>query len=140
MCPPGFTERRPRCRPIAPWSPPLDAEGLARVAGQLRSTRSLEAILDDAGDVLGDQAPPETEFGDLAERLRKGLTHLVDIAVAAKERDAQVACLVQRGLMLRAAAIPGDSRQALAYLRRMADLTSTLLERLADTRTVRSVA
>ncbi|MBP0455971.1 DUF6415 family natural product biosynthesis protein [Streptomyces montanisoli] len=140
MYPLALTERGSRPRPIAPWSPPLDADGLARVARRLRSTRSLETILDDVGDVLGDQAPLEAEFGDLAERLRGGLTVLVDIAVAVEESDAQVAALVQRGLILRAAVMPDDSRRALGYLRRMAGLTNALLERLAETRTVRSVA
>lgn len=82
--------------PVERWFPPLDSEGLARVASLLRQVKSLEAIVDDVGDVLGDQDPCESEFEESAERLRGDLLRLVAIAKAAGGGDAQVCRLLQR--------------------------------------------
>lgn len=130
--------------PVGRWSPPLDSEGLARIASLLRQVKPLEAIVDDVGDVLSDQDPCENEFGEIAERLRGGLLRLVAIAKANANAnangDAQVCRLLQRAHMMRSAALPDGSRQALGYLRRMAGLVNDLLERLAETNHVKEVA
>ncbi|MFC8078138.1 DUF6415 family natural product biosynthesis protein [Streptomyces sp. NPDC057307] len=104
--------------------------------------KPLEAIADDIGDVLGEQDPRESEFGEIAERLRGHLLRLVAIANAAGDGggDAEVCRLLQRARTLRSEALPDDSRQALGQLRRMAALVNDLLERLVETNIVKEVA
>lgn len=135
---------RPASPPVERWSPPLDSEGLARIASLLRQVKSLEAIVDDVGDVLGDQDPCENEFVGIAERLRGDLLRLVAIAnaagVADGDGDAEVCRLLQRAHSLRSEGLPDDSRQALGQLRRMAGVVNDLLERLAETNIVKEVA
>ncbi|WP_405821872.1 hypothetical protein [Streptomyces sp. NBC_00838] len=53
------------------------------------------------------------------------------------DKDAQVCRLPQRAHTLRSEELPDDCRQALGHLRRTARLVNDLLERLAETRTVR---
>lgn len=131
---------RPEPRHVEQWTPPLDADGLARIASLLREVRPLDAILDDVGDVLSNQAPRESEFEEIAGRLRGDLDRLVSIALAAENRDAQVSALIQRARTLRSEELPRNSHMALGYLRRMAGVTNDLLERLAETGTVKEVA
>lgn len=135
---------RPTAPPVERWSPPLDSEGLARIASLLRQVKPLEAIVDDIGDVLGEQDPRESEFGEIAERLRGDLLRLVAIANAAGvgggDGDVEVCRLLQRAHTLRSESLPDDSRQALGQLRRMAGLVNDLLERLAETNIVKEVA
>ncbi|MFI2289798.1 DUF6415 family natural product biosynthesis protein [Streptomyces niveus] len=128
--------------PVERWSPPLDSEGLARIASLLRQVKPLEGIVDDVGDVLGEQDPGESEFGEIAERLRGDLLRLVAIANAAGngDGDAEVCRLLQRARTLRSEALPDDSRQALGQLGRMAGLVNDLLERLVETNIVKEVA
>ena len=126
--------------PSTSWTPPLDAEGLARVVSGLRGVRPLDAILDDVGDVLSNQAPREDEFAELDERLRGDLRRLVNIAVAAENDDGQVADLIGRAQTLTAEELPADYRAALGYLRRTAGVTNDLLERLTETGTIKDVA
>ncbi|MFF5086005.1 DUF6415 family natural product biosynthesis protein [Streptomyces niveus] len=127
--------------PLAgPWTPPMDTASLARIACLLRDVKPLEAIVDDVGDVLGEQNPRESEFGEIAERLRADLIRLVAIAHAAGDTDAQVCRLLQRAHTLRSEGLPDECRQALGHLRRMAGLVNDLLERLAETRTVKEIA
>ncbi|KIX80007.1 MULTISPECIES: DUF6415 family natural product biosynthesis protein [Streptomyces] len=124
----------------AGWTPPLEYGQLSRIAERLRSLRSLEAILDDAGDVLSGQDPPEEEFANLGERLRDDLTRLADIAVAATEPDPGVASLTDRARSLTAAELPYGRRLALTHLRRMAGTVQELLEQLARVGAVRDIA
>lgn len=126
--------------PVERWSPPLDSEGLARIASLLRQVKPLETIVDDVGDVLGEQDPLESKFGEIAERLPGDLLRLVAIANAAGDGDAEVCRLLQRARTLRSEALPDDSRQALGQLRRMAGLVNDLLERLVETNIVKEVA
>ncbi|MFI6695507.1 DUF6415 family natural product biosynthesis protein [Streptomyces sp. NPDC050433] len=104
--------------------------------------KPLEAIADDSGDVLDEQDPRESEFGEIAERLRGDLLRLVAIANAAGVGvgDSRVCRLLQRAHTLRSEALPDDSRQALGHLRRTAGLVNDLLERLAETNIVKEVA
>ncbi|MFJ8388566.1 DUF6415 family natural product biosynthesis protein [Streptomyces sp. NPDC094438] len=131
---------RPEPQQVEQWKPPLPAERLAHIARLMREVRSLDEILDDTGDVLGNQAPPESEFEKITDRLRGDLKRLVSIALAAENTDGQVAALVERAGALRSEDLPGDYRTALGYLRRMAGVTHDLLERLAETGTVKEVA
>lgn len=131
---------RPTAPPVERWSPPLDSEGLARIASLLRQVKPLEAIVDDVGDVLAEQDPRESEFGEIAERLRGDLLRLVAIAKSAGDGDAEVCPLLRRAHTLRSEALPDDSRQALGQLRRMAGVVNDLLERLVETNIVKEVA
>lgn len=125
--------------PSTSWTPPLDAEGLARIVSRRCRVRPLDAILDDVGDVLGNQVPREDEFAGLDERLRGGLRRLVNIAGAAENEDGQVADLVDRAQTLTAEELPADYHTALGYLRRTAGVTNDLLERLIETGTAKDV-
>ncbi|MFI6082512.1 DUF6415 family natural product biosynthesis protein [Streptomyces sp. NPDC051217] len=126
--------------PAGQWLPSIDAAGLARIACLLRGVKPLEAIVDDVGDVLGEQDPRESEFGEIAERLRGDLRRLDAIAQAAGDKDAHVRRLLQRARTLRSKEIPVDCSQSLGHLRRMAGVVNDLLERLVETRTVKEIA
>ncbi|MFG2176951.1 DUF6415 family natural product biosynthesis protein [Streptomyces niveus] len=126
--------------PAGHWTPPLDADGLARIAELLRDVKPLDEILDDIGDVLANQDPRQSEFEDTAERLHAGLTRLVAIAKAAEDRDAEVLELVEQASVLRSEELPGDYRQAIGHLRRLARVANDLLERLTTTKTMKEIA
>ncbi|WP_242539521.1 hypothetical protein [Streptomyces albidoflavus] len=96
----------------AGWTPLLEHAQLARVAKGLRSLPSLDAILDDAGDVLSGQDPPDEEFAVLGERLREDLTRLVDVAVAATAQDPGVTGLADRARALTSKELPDSWRAA----------------------------
>ncbi|MBT2491601.1 hypothetical protein J7E96_24350 [Streptomyces sp. ISL-96] len=115
----------------------MDAGTLARVVDRLRGMKPLEAILDDIGDVLGNQEPREHESEEIAQRLRGDLMRLVTIAVAAADDDAVVTELIQQARTLRSEELPGDNRKAIGHLRRMARVTNDLLARLAETGTTK---
>ncbi|MET7506993.1 DUF6415 family natural product biosynthesis protein [Streptomyces albidoflavus] len=122
-------------------SPRLDAGDLARIADRLRQLRPLDSILDDIGDVIADQDPPAAEAPELAERLRGDLVRLENVAVAADDRDPRVVTLVRRARTLRATALPSTAHPAtVAHLRRLAGVAEALLERLAETGTLRACA
>ncbi|MFI1311386.1 DUF6415 family natural product biosynthesis protein [Streptomyces albidoflavus] len=126
---------------VAAPAPRLDTDDLARIAARLRESRPLDAILDDIGDVIADQDPPAAEAPELAERLRGDLVRLENVAVAAEDRDPQVATLVRRARTLRSTALPTTAHPAtVAHLRRLAGVAEALLERLAETGTLRACA
>lgn len=101
MTAPPLPRRERVYREVELWKPPLDSEEIAHAAERIRVVQPLDVILDDIGDVLTDQPPLPTEFGDLARRLRGGLNRLVSIATAAGDRDEQVARLVRQSNELR---------------------------------------
>ncbi|MEW1721621.1 DUF6415 family natural product biosynthesis protein [Streptomyces sp. NPDC093109] len=141
MCSPAATQAHsPGFRPVERWKPALNADTLALLASLLRELKPLDAILDDVGDVLGDQDPPPHEFEETAEQLRGDLKRLVDIAVVAEDKDAEVVGLVTRARALRSEELPGGYATALGHLRRMAGTTNALLERLAATGSMREIA
>ncbi|MEU6434457.1 DUF6415 family natural product biosynthesis protein [Streptomyces albidoflavus] len=123
-------------------SPPrLDTDDLARIADRLRRLRPLDSILDDIGDVIADQDPPAADAPKLAERLRGDLVRLENVAVATGDRDPQVAGLVRQARTLRATDLPTTAHPAtVAHLRRLAVVAEALLERLAETGTLRPCA
>ncbi|WP_186781553.1 MULTISPECIES: DUF6415 family natural product biosynthesis protein [unclassified Streptomyces] len=124
----------------AGWAPPLQHTELALVAERLRSLRSLDAVLDDVGEVFSGQDPPEEEFADLGERLRAGLTRLINIAVAAPEQDTTVASLTDRARALTSEQLPVGRLPALTHLRRMASTVEALLEQMAKDGAIREIA
>jgi hypothetical protein len=115
-------------------------ELLARVAQGLREVKPLDEILDDIGDVLGNQAPPAVECEDLDQRLRADLIRLTRIALAAKDEDPKVSALLQRADLLMSVEVPADYQLALGALRRMASTANDLLERLTETGSIKEVA
>ncbi|MGW6604884.1 DUF6415 family natural product biosynthesis protein [Streptomyces sp. NPDC055036] len=138
---PALTQAHsPRSRPVERWTPTLDAAALTRLATMLRELQPLDAILDDVGDVLSNQAPPEHEFEEIADCLRGDLMRLVNIALAAEDEDTEVADLIRQARALRSEELPGDYSSALGHLRRMAGVTNGLLERLAETGSMREIA
>ncbi|MGW5048392.1 DUF6415 family natural product biosynthesis protein [Streptomyces griseoluteus] len=119
--------------------PPVEL--LARVAEGLREVKPLDEILDDIGDVLGNQAPPATECEDLDQRLRADLIRLTRIALAAKkDKDPEVSALLQNADRLMSEDVPADYRLRLGALRRMANTANDLLERLTKTGGIKEVA
>jgi hypothetical protein len=128
--PPTYVRRTP--------GPPVEL--LAHVAQRLREVKPLDEILDDIGDVLGNQAPPAAECEDLDQRLRADLIRLTRIALAARDEDPEVSDLLMRADRLMAEDVPADYQLTLGSLRRMASTALDLLERLAETGSIREVA
>ncbi|MFF2926611.1 DUF6415 family natural product biosynthesis protein [Streptomyces celluloflavus] len=119
--------------------PPVEL--LARVAEGLREVKPLDEILDDIGDVLGNQAPPASECEGLNQRLRADLIRLTRIALAAKkDKDPEVSALLQHADRLMSEDVPADYRLRLGALRRMANTANDLLERLTKTGGIKEVA
>ncbi|MFG2310530.1 DUF6415 family natural product biosynthesis protein [Streptomyces sp. NPDC048566] len=122
----------------------MDAEGLASVLAACRAWRPLdgETILDDVGAVLDDVVRAEDDLDVHALQLRGHLMQLVAIATAAEagQKDAEAAQLVERARQVRAEALPGDRRQALGHLRRMAWAVNELHERLGEIACIREAA
>ncbi|MGA5643339.1 DUF6415 family natural product biosynthesis protein [Streptomyces cinereoruber] len=110
------------------------------MAQRLREVKPLDEILDDIGDVLGNQAPPAAECEDLDQRLRAGLIRLTRIALAAGDEDPEVAALLQHADRLMAEEAPADYQLTIGSLRRMASTANELLERLTETGSIKEVA
>ncbi|MFJ1717336.1 DUF6415 family natural product biosynthesis protein [Streptomyces sp. NPDC088260] len=142
MTAPPLPRRERVYREVEPWKPPLNSEEIAHAAERIRVVQPLDVILDDIGDVLTDQPPLPTEFGDLARRLRGGLNRLVSIATAAGDRDEQVARLIRQSNELRDSTgeLTANHALALGHLRRMAHVSLALMERLGETGTMKEVA
>ncbi|MFF1627433.1 DUF6415 family natural product biosynthesis protein [Streptomyces sp. NPDC058272] len=123
-------------KPVSAWTPPWDAEALTAVLAKIQGWKPFDgdALLDDVGAVLDDVMPPEKDLEDIAQRLRRHLMQLVDIAAAAEagQKDAEAHRLIQRAREVRAEDMPGDHLQAVGHLRRMAWTTNELLERLVE--------
>nr|WP_237498199.1 DUF6415 family natural product biosynthesis protein [Streptomyces sp. SID8373] len=121
------------------WTPGPPTDLLARVAHGLREAKPLDEILDDIGDVLGNQDPPAGECQELDQRLRADLIRLTQIALAAGDEDPEVAVLLQRTDLLLTEDVSTDYQLTLGSLRRMASTANALLERLTKTGTIKEV-
>ncbi|MFE9812468.1 DUF6415 family natural product biosynthesis protein [Streptomyces sp. NPDC005227] len=95
--------------------------------------------MDDVGAVLDDVVPGEDDLDEHALRLRGHLMQLVAIATAteAHQKDTEAARLVERARQVRTEDLPGDHRQALGHLRRMAWAVNELHERLGEIACIR---
>ncbi|MFI6056011.1 DUF6415 family natural product biosynthesis protein [Streptomyces violascens] len=87
---------------------------------------------------------PVRSCDDAEERIQRfhgALKLLVALALRdnADERHPDVASLIERARALRAEEMPGDPRQALGLLRRLAQVTLALAERLAEVDTVKGL-
>ncbi|MFE6252048.1 DUF6415 family natural product biosynthesis protein [Streptomyces niveus] len=137
-------------RPVAQWQPPVEAAVLARMADLLKQVIPMEQIVDDIGDVLSNQDPRPAEFAGVAERLRADVARLITIAGSDRKArsDIQARLRVERARALSAQTLPelspetleADCRQAVGYLRRLANAADDLLEHLAEIGIVKRVA
>ncbi|ARF73774.1 hypothetical protein B7C62_17000 [Kitasatospora albolonga] len=123
------------------WTPPLDAEGLWSVLERIKNWKplDLEKVFDDLDTAIGNQPPPIATTGDLIDRLCGHLKQLSDIAVADKQYppSAEMVQLVERGLPLREKCVPADYQQAVGLARRLAFVTSDLVEELIEARYIK---
>ncbi|MEU5523754.1 DUF6415 family natural product biosynthesis protein [Streptomyces sp. NPDC047860] len=110
---------------------------LATVLNRLRDWNPFDggALLDDVAMVLDDVPPAEEATEEIAERLRRHLLRLVNVAVAAgAERDPVAARLIEQARTLRGEDLPGDHWTAVGHLRRLGWTANELLERLVAVR------
>lgn len=125
-------------RPVETWTPPLDAEGLRAILARLEEWNPLdvEQIFDDLDTAIGNQPPPVTATEALVERLRSHLKQLSNISVADERLPptAQMVQLVERGAPLRKEHTPAARQQAVGLARRLAFVTSDLVEELIEAR------
>lgn len=123
---------------IPQWTPPLDAEGLRSVLERIKDWKPLdvEEVFDDLDTAIGNQPPPVTTAGVLVERLRSHLKQLSDIALADEQFPPTpvMVQLVERGLPLRGERTPTAHRQVVGLARRLAFVTSDLVEELIEAR------
>ncbi|MFJ8980447.1 DUF6415 family natural product biosynthesis protein [Streptomyces sp. NPDC102282] len=133
--PPADEPGRPK------WTPPLDAEGLRYVLGRVKDWKPLdvEEVFDDLDTAIGNQPPPVASTGALIDRLRGHLKQLSDIAVADEKYPptAEMVQLVGRGRPLRDQRTPADHQQAVGFARRLAFVTSDLVEELIEARYIK---
>ncbi|WP_406484116.1 DUF6415 family natural product biosynthesis protein [Streptomyces microflavus] len=130
VLPPADEPRTPQ------WSPPLDADGLWSVLERIKNWKPLDVgdVFDDLDTAIGDQTPPAAVTDTLVDRLRNHLKQLSNIAVADEQYPptAEMLRLVVRGVPLREECVPADYQQAVGLARRLAFVTSDLVEELIE--------
>ncbi|MER6104363.1 DUF6415 family natural product biosynthesis protein [Streptomyces sp. NPDC001832] len=106
------------------------------------SPLDVEAIFDDLDTTIGNQPPPKAATPALAERLRSHLKRLSAIAVADTKFPPtdEMTQLIERGRPMQDARLPADHQQAVGMARRMAFVTSDLVEKLIEARYIKDVA
>jgi hypothetical protein len=128
-------------RPIAEWTPPLDADSLRFVLERFKAWKPLdvEEIFDDLDTAIGNQPPPVSTIAALVERLRGHLKQLTAITVADDRYPPTAAMvrLVERGLPLRGERTPAAHQQAVGLARRLAFVTADLIEELIEARYIK---
>lgn len=128
-------------RRVTKWTPPLDAEGLWSVLERIKNWKPLdvEKVFDDLDTAIGNQTPPVATTGALIDRLRSHLKQLSDIAVADEQYPptAEMVQLVERGVPLREERVPAGHQQAVGLARRLAFVTSDLVEELIKARYIK---
>jgi hypothetical protein len=99
----------------------------------------VEDVFDDLDMAIGNQPPPVATTGALVDRLRGHLKQLSNIAVADGQYPptAEMVQLVERGRPLRDERTPTDYPQAVGLARRLAFVTSDLVEELIEARYIR---
>ncbi|MFB6505646.1 DUF6415 family natural product biosynthesis protein [Streptomyces sp. NPDC056099] len=128
-------------RRVEKWTPPLDADALRSVLDGVRAWKpfDVEEIFDDLDTAIGNQPPPVATTAALVERLRAHLKQLSDITVADEKYPptAEMTRLVGRGLPIRNERTPADHQQAVGLARRLAFVTSDLIEELIEARYIK---
>ena len=136
-----MTAPRTTKRDIPQWTPPLDGDGLRFVLERINAWKPLnvEAIFDDLDTAIGNQPPPVAEAAALFERLRGHLKKLSDIATADPRYPPTEAMgrLIERGRPMRDERMPTDYKQAVGLTRRLAFVTSDLVEELIEARYIK---
>ncbi|MFE1856271.1 DUF6415 family natural product biosynthesis protein [Streptomyces sp. NPDC059489] len=122
--------------PVRAASPPFTPDGLRKVLEKIQRWAPYVdgSLLDDIAAILDDYTPGEDEVEEHADRLRRHLMRLVNLATTARvdERDARVALLVGQARSICSAELPGDHRRAVGHIRRMAWTLNELLEHLVE--------
>ncbi|MFE1768222.1 DUF6415 family natural product biosynthesis protein [Streptomyces angustmyceticus] len=129
-------------RHVPAWTPPLDAEELRSVLARVTTWKPLDvkAIFDDLDTAIGNQTPSVATIADLVERLRGYLKQLSDIAVADPTcpPTKEMVRHIERGRPMRDERLPADRRQAVGLARRLAFVTSDLVEELIEAGYIKS--
>jgi uncharacterized protein DUF6415 len=124
--------------------PTLSTDRLANIVVKMRAWDPLvvDAVFDDLDRVLGDQTPPADQIDELGERLRGTLMQLGNIAVADQlfPPSDELLQLVERAWSLRTEEMPGDYWKALGHTRRLAWITTDLIELMIAARHIRDTA
>ncbi|MGX2994897.1 DUF6415 family natural product biosynthesis protein [Streptomyces sp. JNUCC 64] len=140
--------------PVTPWTPPLDQERLRELLARAREWEPVdwELVFDGLDAVLcggqemshhaagaanrhraGATVPDYGEAGELAQRFRGALMQLVNRGLRdSADQYPDIARLIERARSLRSETLPDDSWQALAFLRRLGQVTLELVERLDE--------
>lgn len=128
-------------RPVEKWTPPLDADALRSVLERVKVWNPLdvEKVFDDLDSTIGNQPPPIATTDALIERLRGHLKQLSDVTVADSQYPPtpQMVQLVERGRSLRDERTPANHQQAVGLARRLAFVTSDLVEELIEARYIK---
>lgn len=129
-------------RDVPKWEPPLDADALRFVLARAKAWKPLdvEEIFDDLDTAIGNQPPPLATTAALVERLRGHLKQLSDITVVEEKKyppTEEMVLLVERGRPIREEPTPTDQAQAVGLARRLAFVTSDLVEELIEARYIK---
>ncbi|MFI5753012.1 DUF6415 family natural product biosynthesis protein [Streptomyces sp. NPDC051644] len=129
---------------VPKWTPPLEQDDLRHVLARITawSPLDVQAIFDDLDTTIGNQPPPKAATPALVERLRSYLKRLSAIAVADPKFPPtdEMTVLIERGRPMQDARLPADHQQAVGMARRMAFVTSDLVEKLIEARYIKDVA
>lgn len=128
-------------RQVKEWTPPLDADGLRNVLERFKEWKPLDVdrIFDDLDTAIGNQPPPVATTVALVERLRNHLKQLSHIAVADQRcpPTEEMRWLFELGRPLREERTPVDHQKAVGLARRLAFVTSDLVEELIEARYIK---
>ncbi|MGW4439150.1 DUF6415 family natural product biosynthesis protein [Streptomyces sp. NPDC004596] len=125
--------------PAERWAPPdIDLEMLLEKLQQWQPFAG-DAFLDDVTAILED-SPAEELVEYLVERMRGYSMSLVDIALTHAPQNDTTTELIAQARAVRSEEFPGDYRQAVGFLRRMASIFLELFEYLVATRGVREAS
>ncbi|MEU4038683.1 DUF6415 family natural product biosynthesis protein [Streptomyces collinus] len=125
--------------PAERWTPPDIDLGLLLEKLQQWQPFAGDAFLDDVTAILED-SPAEDVVEDLMERMRGYSMGLVDIALTHAPQNDTTTELIAQARAVRSEESPGDYRQAVGFLRRMASIFLALFEYLVATKCVREAA
>lgn len=129
-------------RAVPRWRPPMEAAELRRILESLStwSPLVLDEVFDDlntAQDAHADTDP--VKVVETAERLRKTLTHLVNIGHTTPRHQLppEVARTVECAAPLVDLSPTGDAHAELGRLRRLAWFTQELVEQMSENRLIK---
>ncbi|MFI9630035.1 hypothetical protein [Streptomyces sp. NPDC052042] len=119
----------------------MKSDASVRAGGRLGLVQPLDVVLNDISDIPTDQPPLPEELGDLTRRLRRWLGRLVSIAAAAGSTDTQNVEIVRRpDAPCNVRELAASYDHALGNLRRRTRIALALMERPAETSTMKEIA